>query len=335
MSLQSNATVTEYGNSHRRYQPKRPRNLRGPSSRAEIDRAWQILSMEQPKPIIPAAKVSQSHFSMKIPGQLSAEINSAQTQFATPRCYWSKAGADGRTLNLVLQDLSQTTRAVSQVEGCSPAQAVAVGAELARLHTAYWDHPDLGSAAWLLDRKRGASHSAEVQLAAAAAFRDRFGNRVASGCLDAIDHFARRAKQDILNLPVGKALIHGEPRVDNVLFEDLPSGPRAWLIDWQFATLGSPMFDLAYFLSGSLEPADRRAVEEGMIKAHQAAIAVCDPAYSLDQARREFKASLPIALHFSVGAVLAIPPGDLEDRLLSTLAERNVSALIDWDCLAS
>ncbi len=259
----------------------------------------------------------------------------AQTQFATPRCYWSKAGADGRTLNLVLQDLSPTTRAVSQVEGCSPAEAVAVGAELARLHTAYWDHPDLGSAAWLLDRKRGASHSADVQLAAAAAFRDRFGNRVASGCLDAIDHFARRAKQDILNLPVGKALIHGEPRVDNVLFEDLPSGPRAWLIDWQFASLGSPMFDLAYFLSGSLEPADRRAVEEGMIKAHQAAIAVCDPAYSLDQARREFKASLPIALHFSVGAVLAIPPGDLEDRLLSTLVERNVSALIDWDCLAS
>ncbi|MDT1091306.1 phosphotransferase, partial [Pseudomonas aeruginosa] len=85
-----------------------------------------------------------------------------------------------------------------------------------------------------------------------------------------------RAKQDILNLPVGKALIHGEPRVDNVLFEDLPCGPRAWLIDWQFASLGSPMFDLAYFLSGSLEPADRRAVEEGMIKAHQAAIAVCD-----------------------------------------------------------
>jgi predicted 3-demethylubiquinone-9 3-methyltransferase (glyoxalase superfamily) len=76
--------------------------------------------------------------------------------------------------NLVLQDLSQTTRAVSQVEGCSPAEAVAVGAELARLHTAYWDHPDLGSAAWLLDRRQGASHSADVQLAAAAAFRDRF-----------------------------------------------------------------------------------------------------------------------------------------------------------------
>jgi hypothetical protein len=62
---------------------------------------------------------------------------------------------------------------------------------------------------------------------------------VASGCLDAIDHFARRAEQDILNLPAGKTLIHGEPRVDNVLFEDLPGGPRAWLIDGSLPRLAA------------------------------------------------------------------------------------------------
>ncbi len=73
-SPQNNATAAECGNSDRRYEPKGPRNLRGPSSRDEIDRAWQILSMELPKSITPAAKVSQSQFSMEIPGQFSAEI---------------------------------------------------------------------------------------------------------------------------------------------------------------------------------------------------------------------------------------------------------------------
>jgi thiamine kinase-like enzyme len=33
--------------------------------------------------------------------------------------------------------------------------------------------------------------------------------------------------------------------VDNILFEDKPTGVEAWLIDWQFADLGSPMFDTA------------------------------------------------------------------------------------------
>ncbi len=94
------------------------------------------------------------------------------------------------------------------------------------------------------------------------------------------------------------------------------------------------MFDLAYFLSGSLSPDDRRAIEDDMMAQHLAAIAACDPDYSLDQARQEFRACLPIALQFSVGAVLAIPPGENEDRLLLTLVERNVAALQDWDCIA-
>ncbi len=254
--------------------------------------------------------------------------------FATPRCYWSNAGAEGRTLNLVLQDLSHATRPGDQVAGCSPSEALAVGAELAKLHTAYWNHPELDAAPWLLNRKQYAGQSGDVQRAAAAAYRARFAGRLADNCLDVIDHFARQAEQCILNVPEGKALIHGEPRVDNVLFEDLPTGPRAWLIDWQFATRGSPMFDLAYFLSGSLAPHDRRAIEDDMIARHLVAIAACDPDYSLDQARREFRACLPIALQFSVGAALAIPPGENEDRLLSTLVERNVAALQDWDCIA-
>lgn len=256
----------------------------------------------------------------------------ADTPFATPRCYWSHAGADGRTLNLVLQDLSEVTRVVDQVSGCTPSEARAVGVELAKLHTAYWDHPDLRSAPWLLDRKQDVARTVETQKAAAAAFRERFAGRMAPASLDAIDHFAARAEHVILALPEGKALLHGEPRVDNVLFEDSPSGPRAWLIDWQFASRGSPMFDLAYFLSGSLSPEDRRAVEEQMISDHRIAIAKLDNDYSIERARQELRACLPIALQFSVGAVLAVPPGDKEDQLLLTLVERNLAALADWDC---
>lgn len=252
--------------------------------------------------------------------------------FATPRCYWSAAGADGRTLNLVLEDLSERTRAVSQVAGCTRAEARAVGAELARLHAAYWNDPRLDQAGWLLDRSATAQRAGEVQCAAAAEFRRRYAGRITDECLAAIDHFAAHAEMAIAALPRGQTLIHGEPRVDNVLFEDTDDGHRAWLIDWQFADRGSPMFDLAYFLAGSLDPEDRRAVEQELIASHQAAMAAVDPAYTLEQARAEFRASLPIALHFSAGAVLAVPPGEAEDKLLCTLVERNVSALRDWGC---
>lgn len=253
--------------------------------------------------------------------------------FATPRCYWHAAGPDGRTLNLVLEDLTQRTRPGNQVAGCSRDEARAVVAEFARLHGAYWRDPRLEGADWLLDRAAGAEQAVQTQLAAAAVFRERYGAMMPAEYLSAVDRLAPRAAEITLALPAGQTLIHGEPRVDNVLFEPLADGVKAWLIDWQFSGRGSPMFDTAYFLAGSLPSADRRAVEDELIAFHQGEIAKVDPAYTLELARAEYRAFLPIALYFSAGAVLAIPPGELADQLLTTLVMRNVDALRDWGWL--
>lgn len=249
---------------------------------------------------------------------------------ATPRCFWRNVGPDGRTINLVLEDLSVRTRAGNQISGCSVAEAEAVAKELAGLHAAFWDDPRLDTVDWLYNRAAGAETAAATNTLAAKAFRERFAGRTDPALLDAIDTVVADLPRHFAAMPKGRTLVHGEPRVDNVLFEDGPVGPKAWLIDWQFADRGSPMFDLAYFLSGSLAVEDRRSIDESLVERHHAAIAAIDPAYSLAQARAEFAGSLPLALYFTVGAVLAMPPSEHGDRLLLTLAERNVAALRDW-----
>lgn len=249
---------------------------------------------------------------------------------ATPRCFWRNVGPDGRTINLVLEDLSERTRAGDQISGCSVAEAEAVAKELAGLHAAFWDDPRLDTVDWLYNRAAGAETAAATNTLAAKAFRERFAGRTDPALLDAIDTVVADLPRHFAAMPRGRTLVHGEPRVDNVLFEDGPEGPKAWLIDWQFADRGSPMFDLAYFLSGSLAVEDRRSIDESLVERHHAAITAIDPAYSLAQARAEFAGSLPLALYFTVGAVLAMPPSEHGDRLLLTLAERNVAALRDW-----
>lgn len=249
---------------------------------------------------------------------------------ATPRCYWRKVGPDGRTINLVLEDLSLRTRAGNQIAGCTAAEAEAVAAELARLHAAFWDDPRLQSADWFYNRAAGVDAAAETSGRAAVAFRERFAGRTDPGVLDAIDRVVADLRQHFAAIPPGRTLVHGEPRVDNVLFEDGPQGPKAWLIDWQFADHGSPMFDLAYFLSGSLTVENRRSIDQQLVARNHAAIAAVDPAYTLEQARADFAGSLPLALYFTVGAILAMPPDEHGDKLLLTLAERNVAALRDW-----
>ena len=54
-------------------------------------------------------------------------------------------------------------------------------------------------------------------------------------------------------------LIHSDLRADNLLFS--PDGTAVTLVDWQGAGIGPPAWDLAYFLSQSLDVDTRRANE--------------------------------------------------------------------------
>jgi aminoglycoside phosphotransferase (APT) family kinase protein len=247
-----------------------------------------------------------------------------------PRCFLAKAGDDGRTLNLVLEDLSTRTRLGNQIAGCSIAEAKAVVTEFAKLHRAYWKDPRLATASWLYDRPRWADQTDASYAHGAAALRHRFEGRIDPFYLDAMDGFAHLAGELTHRAARGETLVHGEARVDNILFADTASGPEAWLIDWQFADRGTPMYDTAYFLAGSLTTEDRRACDRDLIAFHQAELAQIDPAYSLERATNEFAQALPFALFTTVGAALAVPAGEHADRLLMTLLTRNIDALADW-----
>jgi aminoglycoside phosphotransferase (APT) family kinase protein len=63
-------------------------------------------------------------------------------------------------------------------------------------------------------------------------------------------------------LPI--AVLHGDFRLDNLLFAD----DAAIALDWQATALGSPLYDLACFLGGSLSVEHRRAHEEAILDAY-------------------------------------------------------------------
>lgn len=248
-----------------------------------------------------------------------------------PRAYLAAASGDGRALNLVLEDLSQRTVLGDQVAGCSAAEAKAVIAEFAKLHVAYWKDAAIAQAPWLLGRRSNAGNVDDTFKSGAQIFRERFTGRMEAKYLDGIDRFIGRASAWTAAKTGAETLIHGEARVDNVLFEQTANGPVAWLIDWQFADLGSPMFDTAYFLAGSLASADRKACERDLIAMHQSVIAKKDASYTQARALADYADALPFALFTTVGAATVVPPGEHTDRLLMTLLSRNVEALIDWN----
>lgn len=69
----------------------------------------------------------------------------------------------------------------------------------------------------------------------------------ATGVIDDMDALIRWLGDNMPNDDGESCIIHGDYRLDNVIFNSGQSGIRA-VLDWELATLGHPMADLAYYL---------------------------------------------------------------------------------------
>jgi aminoglycoside/choline kinase family phosphotransferase len=254
-----------------------------------------------------------------------------QPDFRVPRIYYAANDPASGLGNLVLEDLTQTARAGDQIAGCSIEEATAATTELGRLHRAYWKRPELAKLDWLSRPKA----LLPVYAKGAAVLREWLSDRIPADQLQLVDDFGRLAERWVAAGPRFSTLLHGDPRVDNILFETVDGGIRACLIDWQNLTHGDPQYDLAYLLTGSLSPEDRRACERDLVAAHARLIAEIDPAYSVETALESYRGNIVSGLWLTVVAAAFVERDAHNARLLETLVGRNVAAVRDWDGLAA
>ncbi len=250
--------------------------------------------------------------------------------FRVPQCWFGATDAQGLT-NLLIEDLTESTTAGDQITGCSPADAALTIRELALFHRRW-----LGRTG---DVEPGLLLAPEQLLFAyakgAGVLREWLAGPIPENELAIIDAFGRLAPTWLAQRPRHTSLIHGDPRVDNVLFEGQGETRRACIIDWQSLGTGDPQYDVAYFLSGSVSPEDRRACEQELVAEHAAMLAEADPTYSADQALEAYRRNIVSGPWMTVVAAAFIARNAHNAGLLTTLVARNTAAIADWDGLAA
>lgn len=250
-----------------------------------------------------------------------------------PQVYLAQTNKEGTKLNLVLEDLSARCRLGSQVDGCSIADAHAVIEQLAGLHRKFLNAKDLETITWGIERWFDASHLEDSYSTGAAIFRAEFGSQLTKAELNIIDEF--KALVGVWWRKQGdyRTLLHGDARVDNILFEESGDTPTAYLVDWQLARLGDPQIDVAYFLTGSLSPQDRRACERDLIRRHAGVIREKEPGYADEVAMNSYRLNAVAGLLYTVGAANKLSINPSMAALLLALAKRNCAAVEDWNSL--
>lgn len=250
-----------------------------------------------------------------------------------PKCYFASIRADG-VFNLILEELSEACWPGDQITGCSIVEAGAVVQTLAALHGAY-DPATVADLSWPKRRKDLADQSARMFARGAIVMRERYADQLGDAALTTIDHVAPLVGPwSAVTSPVER-LIHTDARVDNVIFEQAPSGIRACLIDLQSMAIGDPAYDIAYFLSGSLEPADRAACERALVETHAATLRESGIVANTAAAWESYRQHAIAGMVATVSAAALLSSSPPIDRLLVALARRNCAAVQELDGIAA
>ncbi|WP_244969562.1 ecdysteroid 22-kinase family protein [Nocardia cerradoensis] len=251
-----------------------------------------------------------------------------------PTCHFAEFAGDGAEFTLLLDDLAPA-RQGDQIAGCTVAQANAAVRNLAALHGPRWCDPGLSAIDGLnFNGAAEAQALSELYGPATEVFLERLGQRLSPADRDTLRACVPGIADWLLAAPDRFAPVHGDYRLDNLMFSDDSGEVEVWALDWQTLGLGLPARDLSYFVATGLEPDLRRAHEDSIIETYWRALCshgVGD--YTLDQCRRDYGFALvqgPLVAVFGAAYGTVTPRGD---EMFAAMARRSCAAIRDWDAL--
>lgn len=154
---------------------------------------------------------------------------------------------------------------------------------LALLHARFWDRQDLAShpvSRPLVSTMPGTfvnvMRARNIPLAA-----ERWGQWLTEQDLALFDVAGDRFVEDLATLNRPMTFVHGDPRSDNILFDD---GDEPILLDWAQPGVAHPGFDVGYVLGSSLRIEERDDIA-ALVERYRAALA--DAGVELDTATLE------------------------------------------------
>jgi aminoglycoside phosphotransferase (APT) family kinase protein len=188
------------------------------------------------------------------------------------RCYHCAIADEGAQFVLLLADMAPAEQG-DQILGCTPAQAHLAVTALAGLHGPRFNDP-----AWLSftgtvmpkPDEATARGLGDITGVAAQTTLEKLGPRMDPADRATVSESAALIGDWLWNAPPRFSLLHGDYRLDNLLFD--PDHTRVTVVDWQTLAVGLPARDLAYFIATSLPAEERAAHERDLVAAYHRAL---------------------------------------------------------------
>ena len=237
----------------------------------------------------------------------------------SPRCY--HAAYDEKTLGyaIVLEDLAPAEQG-DQIAGCSADEAEAALDELAQLHAPRWGDPSLNELAWLARHSDAYPDELAVLVSLMLpGFVERYGPRLAPEVVALAERFVPRVASYIRAQEPPLTIVHGDFRVDNLLF----GRERVCVVDWQTVALGPGLGDVAYLLGASLPTDVRRVEEKRLVRSYHERMRTLGVELEWDRCWADYRRYTFGGLVMAIIASMIVGRTDRGDDMFVAMVERH------------
>lgn len=202
----------------------------------------------------------EAHFYRDVAPLLSDDVN-------RPIGYFGGVDSSGRAV-VVMEDLTDREAEFREATEAVAVDEVAQGIEqLAALHAGFWQPDTLRPFPWL------GRISDKVAIMRYLVSPDHFTRHIHRACdgldpalTDPGDVAAALEAMFASDEGLPQTLVHGDPHLGNTFRE---RDGRPGFLDWQFVGRGPHIWDVTYYLTGALAPADRRSAERDLLELYR------------------------------------------------------------------
>jgi len=206
--------------------------------------------------------------------------------------------------------------------------------QLGRVHGPLLGNPALADAQWL---NRESPLNQGLMAALYAGFVERYRDEIAPEHLEVCERLVAAfddylAEEAASGRPQG--LVHGDFRLDNMLFGEAGADRSLTVVDWQTVTWGPAMTDVAYFLGCALPPDRRREHGEALLGAYHDALGP-DAPISLSEVRDGVRRQSFFGVMMSIVSPMLVERTDRGDRMFLAMIARHCQHVLDTDALST
>jgi hypothetical protein len=248
-------------------------------------------------------------------------------------CYHAAFDASAGIFDVLLGDANPAVIG-DEIRGATTEQAQLAVGELARLQGPLLGDSTLADAPWL---RRKTPVNQRLITALYTGFIDRYGDQIAPQhrmvCERLVGGFDAYLTEEAAE---GRThgLVHGDYRLDNMLFGATGAERPLTVVDWQTVTWGPAMTDLAYFLGCALPADQRRAHYDGLLQAYYAALVPNAPISLADVSEGVRRQSF-FGVMMAIVSSMLVKRTERGDAMFMTMLQRHSEHVLDVDALAT